>query len=181
MIYKTTILLFALLVSISTPIFAATNTASKTNSASIALLEQPNDNARVVANIPHGQALVPIFSQNGWVKVGDPSNGNVGWVDSKALQAQGYPLVYMQMNSNKNGNKSAQSYQVIQYSGSQSMNQAQIQKIMNNSEQQQADVQKTMNKVMQQNIKDIDALNRDFNQMQILTPAQRSKKVPNNN
>ena len=174
MTYKTVAYVFASLICLSTSIYASATTETKTNTSSIALLEQPNTNAKIVANVPVGQALISIFSQNGWVKVGDPKNGNVGWVNSKTLQTQDYPLVYMEINSNKNGNKATQSYQVIQYSGSQSMNQAQMQKMLNNTEQQQANIQNEMNKVMQQNIKDMNALNHNYNQMRILVPTEQS-------
>jgi hypothetical protein len=56
--------------------------ASVALAKAVNLYDQPLPNAKVVGTVDASSRLVPIItSKNGdWMKVGDPSNGNVGWV-----------------------------------------------------------------------------------------------------
>ena len=48
----------------------------------INLYDQPKNDAKVVGTIESTNTMVPIFSDKtgNWMKVGDPKNGNVGWI-----------------------------------------------------------------------------------------------------
>jgi hypothetical protein len=48
----------------------------------INLYADPNNTAKVVGTIESSNTMVPIFSDKTgiWMKVGDPKNGNVGWI-----------------------------------------------------------------------------------------------------
>jgi hypothetical protein len=48
----------------------------------INLYDQPSTTSKVVGSINQSNKLVPIFTTKAgdWMKVGDPANGNVGWV-----------------------------------------------------------------------------------------------------
>ena len=48
----------------------------------INLYEQPKSDAKVIGTIDPSNGIIPIFTpkEGGWVKVGNPNNGNVGWV-----------------------------------------------------------------------------------------------------
>ena len=56
---------------------------------SVSLYEQPQTTSKVVGTIDLSAGVIPISTPNGgeWVKVGDPHNGNVGWIKSSDLSA----------------------------------------------------------------------------------------------
>lgn len=47
----------------------------------IILKDAPNQNAKVLANINPAQPLITIFEKGNWVKLANPSNGQVGWAN----------------------------------------------------------------------------------------------------
>lgn len=59
--------------------------------AEINLYAQPASDAKAVGKIDLTAGVIPIISSPDkvWVKVGDPRNGNVGWIKSSELSAQG--------------------------------------------------------------------------------------------
>jgi len=63
--------------------------ASSALAASLKLYDQPKSDAKQIGTIHSETGIIPIFSsQNSdWMKVGDPSNGNVGWVKTSDLNA----------------------------------------------------------------------------------------------
>lgn len=56
---------------------------------SLSLYAEPNASAKVVGTIDPANGVIPIFTpkDNEWMKVGDPANGNVGWVKQSDLKA----------------------------------------------------------------------------------------------
>ncbi len=66
---------------------AALFAISATFAKNVNLYEQPKTDAKVVGVIDPAAGIVPIYTprQGDWVKVGDPKNGNVGWVKSADL------------------------------------------------------------------------------------------------
>src|SRR5690349_1337169 len=55
------------------------------STANITLYTTPDTKSKVVSTVPLGQALVVILQQKDWVKVADPRNGDVGWVQQQTL------------------------------------------------------------------------------------------------
>lgn len=53
---------------------------------SLPLYASPNKSAKVIDHIVVGQRLVVIYRQKDWLKVGNPENGQVGWVNIKQYQ-----------------------------------------------------------------------------------------------
>lgn len=53
------------------------------------LYDQPNSNAKKIGTIETDTGIIPIFTskEGEWIKVGDPKNGNVGWVKRSDLQS----------------------------------------------------------------------------------------------
>src|SRR5262245_23369086 len=80
------------------------------------LYEQPDAKSKITSTVSKGQPLIPIYFQNDWVKVADPSNGNVGWVNSKTLSDEGYPTFQVKTFGKETKNGNTQGYQIIQYS-----------------------------------------------------------------
>jgi SH3-like domain-containing protein len=77
--------------SISALFITALLAASVSFAKNINLYEQPKTDAKVVATIDPAQGIVPIYTpdKSEWVKIGDPRNGNVGWVKSSDLAKAG--------------------------------------------------------------------------------------------
>jgi hypothetical protein len=47
----------------------------------IMVYDNPADNAKVVDKLDPTTLLVPIYRQGQWLKVGNPNNGDVGWIN----------------------------------------------------------------------------------------------------
>ncbi|MHB1221068.1 MAG: hypothetical protein ACYC0J_03650 [Gammaproteobacteria bacterium] len=58
--------------------------------ADINLYDQPKTDAKAIAKIDPAIGIIPIFSSKDgvWLKVGDPRNGNVGWIKNADLSSQ---------------------------------------------------------------------------------------------
>lgn len=133
----------------------------------INLYDQPTTNAKVVATVDPAVGIIPIFSpKNGdWIKIGDPRNGNVGWVKTSDLKSIKGPVTFTQKVTNtENG---PQAYQIIQYGQTPQLTNEQIQKI----QQQQQLFQQSVQKIIQDMMNDMNNLfpagfsQHDFNVM----------------
>ena len=116
----------------------------------LSLYEQPNDKAKVVGTINTETGFVPIFTQKDgkWVKVGNPENGNTGWVKSTDLSAAaGAPGGFsfsQSMTSGGNGTPSM----VIRFGKPQFLTSKQIQDYWLQNERQQAALQRDIQNLM---------------------------------
>lgn len=72
---RTLLSVFALMLS-SITVMAAT----KNTTPIVTLYSEPNT-GKVVETVPITTYLTPIFRQQDWLKVGDSSNGQVGWIN----------------------------------------------------------------------------------------------------
>lgn len=73
----------------STIIAAPAKTATPSQpitKAEIVIYQSPQANAAVVEKLSPNQRLVGIFNQGDWIKVGDPRNGQTGWVNREQYQ-----------------------------------------------------------------------------------------------
>lgn len=83
--------------------------AGQVNAATINLYQDPKTNAPVVGQIDPAKGIMPIFTPQGstWVKVADPSNGNVGWIQQKDLNLpSGTSMSIQQKTVDANGKES---------------------------------------------------------------------------
>lgn len=58
----------------------------KQSSSQVSIFEKASTRSKIVQKINPFTHLVPFFSKDGWVKVGDPKNGKVGWVNLAQLK-----------------------------------------------------------------------------------------------
>ncbi|MCB1828339.1 MAG: hypothetical protein KDH94_07915 [Coxiellaceae bacterium] len=65
---------------------------------------------KVLDRLPGNAALIPIYQKKDWVKVGDPRNGHVGWVNKKQVREArnaffrpNIQTVYIHSDESKNG------------------------------------------------------------------------------
>jgi hypothetical protein len=109
------------------------------------LHEQPQQNSKVIGTIEVSEGFVPIFTpkDGNWIKIGDPRNGNVGWVQSSDLSDGKLSFHFF---STGNG---GQGYQVIQFGSSKPYSSEQVTKMMQEMQKQELVVQKDVQQMMQ--------------------------------
>lgn len=123
---------------------------------SVNLYDQPKSDAKVIGTVDVTAGVVPIFSspQGDWMKVGDPRNGNVGWVKSSDLNSNGGSTSFTFTQKMINNGKGPQTYQMIQYGSPQKLTPEQT-KALQQLELQQQHFQKEWQDMM-------DMFNHDF-------------------
>lgn len=125
------------------------------------LYQAPEANAKVIGAIKPGSTLIPIFQKNGWIEIGNPQDGMVGWVKQSDMQKAGYPTLFIRTFSQTPGQSG---YKIIQYSGSEKMDQGKIDELMKNVQRQQVDFQKAMDQLKEQSYQNLQRLNEQFKQ-----------------
>ncbi len=148
----------------------------------ISLYEQPDAKSKLVGTIGPGQALIPIFNQGNWTKVADPTNGNVGWVSADMLKQLGYPKIYMQTYSAKDGDNNASvGYQVVQSANASPANNQQIQQILADLQTQQDAMQRAFNQLVNQSISNFNEFAKQLQQQESHLVVQPVIIVPEKN
>jgi hypothetical protein len=138
---KRKILFFIFFMTVSFSCFAST-------SKDLQLREAPQDNAKVIATLAQGKPYIPIFTQGNWTKIGDPSNGNVGWINNTQLESARALKIFIRTQETKPNSNA--NYQVIEFSGNP-FDQTQIDNFLKQMQSQQANFQKLMNQFIEQN------------------------------
>lgn len=91
--------------------------AASVMAAEVNIYDQPKSDAKTVGKVDLSTGIIPIFTPKNspWIKVADPRNGNVGWIEKKALDtaSQNNSVVYTQKIINDG--QGAKSYQVMEY------------------------------------------------------------------
>lgn len=110
----------------------------------INLYDQPKEDGKVVANVDLAVGLINIYipKEGGWVKVGDPRNGNVGWVKSSDLT--NVPLSY-NMTQSQNG---VNTYHIVQYGHAKPYTPEQMKAAVQEMQKREAALERDMQLVM---------------------------------
>lgn len=115
----------------------------------ISLYDQPKVDAKIVGTINSDNGIIPIFTpkDNVWIKVGDPNNGNVGWVKSSDLKniTGGYTFSQHIISTGTGPHN----YNIVQFGGPEQLTPAQSQAMLKKMEQRQQTLQKDMQLMMQ--------------------------------
>ena len=118
--------------------------------STLSLYEQPSDTAKVIGKIDTEAGFVPIFTQKDgkWSKVGDPVNGNTGWVKTSDLASaangpNGYSFS-QSMVSQGNGTPSM----VVRFGKPTALTSKKIEEYWQNNLQQQAAIQRDIQNLM---------------------------------
>lgn len=130
--------------------------------ANVSLYEQPDAKSKLVEAITPGSPLIPIFSQGNWLKVADPANGQVGWINNETLPPQNRVYVKTITQSANTPNKN--SSQVVQYTGSEQLDEKQMGQLMQNLQNRQAELQLVFDQILNQSVVNFNALLRQLNQ-----------------
>jgi hypothetical protein len=114
------------------------------------LYEQPKTDAKVVGTIDSASSMVPIISnkEGDWMKVGDPQNGNVGWlkVSEVSNSANGSTNTGFSMSQTTNG---PQTYRTFQFLDPKPLTPEQIKTMNVELQKRQTDIQKNTMQVIQ--------------------------------
>ncbi len=131
----------------------------------INLYELPKTDSKVVATIDATSSMIPVFTNKtgDWMKVGDPKNGNVGWIKvsdaAEFTSPSGATSTSVSMSAKTIGTANGpQTYRTIQFGNPEPMTSAQTQAYLKALEQRQAAIQKYTQQVMQNlftNINDV--------------------------
>lgn len=118
-------------------LFSTTTVIAKT----INLYAEPKTDSKVtgVVNTDAGVTIVYTPKSGEWIKVANPNNGDVGWIKSSGLDANGYN---MRLFTSGNGTHNYSFYQLG--SGHSQFSQKQIENNMRNFEKQQRMMQMHM-------------------------------------
>ncbi len=121
----------------------------------INLYEQPMTTAKVVGTIDLSTGVIPIFTPKGgeWVKIGDPRNGNVGWIKSSDLSS-GSTSSFSFTQKVINDGKAPQSYK-IEFGNMPTLNVDQTQLMIKKMQTQQQAIEKSAQKVIQEMMNNI--------------------------
>ena len=136
------------------------------NAKAVNLMADPSDSAKVVGTIDLANGIVPIFTPKDglWMKVGDPRNGNTGWIKNSDLKDSQGTVVSVSQNisEDKNGGKT----QSVDMSYGKPMTPEQKQMMQQQLLQQQQNAAQSM-VVIQKNLDEMKKLyNQQFQIMQ---------------
>ncbi|SRR5579883_81307 len=139
--------------------------ASVSLAKTLNLYDQPVANAKVVSTADSKNGLIVVFTPKNseWVKVADPTNGNVGWVKSADLGNTGMNFNVISTGDGTKG------FQIIQYGGSQHYTAEEAQQAMKQAQQvmeqmhlQQQTIQRDIQQMMQDMMKAMQQQNMTF-------------------
>lgn len=139
------------------------------------LYDQPKSDAKVIGTINAETGIVPIFTSTDkvWLKVGDPTNGNVGWVKASDLSGQTNNVMFTQQITN-NG-QGPQTY-TIQFGMPKQFSTAEVQKLLKQWQLQQTMIEKNLQKMINDMYKNTDLQNMKF---PIIMPIIMDKPADN--
>lgn len=143
--------------------FILTAFAAAKPPAGLNLYEKPDEKSQVIETIAPGSALVPIFNEKNWTKVGDTKTGQVGWVNNETLKQYGASnttTITKTINTSP-----GQALEVLQYN-SQPLNQQQVEELMKNWKTTQENLNRSFNQMMNQSLYNLNQFLQEFNREQ---------------
>lgn len=118
----------------------------------ISLYDEPKPDAKVIGKVDITSGVVPIFTskEGDWMKVGDPRNGNVGWLKSSEMATPGEPtsITFTQkIVQDKNGPRNIQ---LLQYGNPQKLSPEQVADFQKKMFEQQKMIQEYSQKAFEE-------------------------------
>lgn len=134
--------------------FAILSLSSSVSAKEVRLYEQPDTGAKVIGSIDLSKGVIPIFTPKDgqWMKIGDPRNGNVGWIKSNELNNEGGFTFTQKIINNSDG---PHTYQIIEYGKPKNLSSEQIQGMVQKMQMQQQAIQQSVQKAAQDLINDM--------------------------
>jgi SH3-like domain-containing protein len=117
----------------------------------INLYDQPKADAKVIATIDPTTGIVPIYTpkQSEWAKVGDPTNGNVGWVKSSDLASAAKTPNGFSVNQQITSNGKDPQSVLMQFGTSSQLTPEQKEALYKQIQAQQAIIQNSFQQILQ--------------------------------
>lgn len=111
----------------------------------INLHEQPKTDSKIVGTVDSATGVITIFTPKtgDWVKVANPTDGNVGWIKATELSHTGFRFNVLSTGDG------AQGYQIIQYGNMQPYTPEQFSQTMKKIQLQQQTWQKDTQQIME--------------------------------
>lgn len=130
-------------------VFASLIIAGIAHAKSLTLYSKPEAASATVATVQSGDRLIPIYSpeKSDWIKVADPSNGNVGWLKRQDLGLNQQQLqLYQKRIEKESGDKKNGPYrhEVYEYKGTEKLSEEQIKAMFDNMQRQQEQMHAAM-------------------------------------
>lgn len=120
----------------------ATTQQSQQSSPQVNLYEKPQSNAKILQKLSPAERLIPIYRQKGWIKVGDPRNGEVGWVNRdqyhEALQKYYQPDIQTVFIRAEHNEKGKRTIDVVAYKNGKKLTDKEAQQLYEQIKNQQA-------------------------------------------
>lgn len=115
------------------------------------LYDQPSNTAKVVGKVDLAIGVVPIFTSKAgdWMKVGNPSNGDVGWVKTSDMSSPGSPTSITFTQKIVNDKSGPHSVQLLQFGSPENLTPQQTQDFYKKMQVQQLKIQQYTQKAIQ--------------------------------
>jgi hypothetical protein len=128
----------------------------------ITLYDQPKTDAKSVGTIDSEAGIIPIFTpkDSTWIKVADPRNGNVGWIQSSELNTKDSNGFSFSQKIISTGN-GPNSY-VIQFGNPQLLTPEQSKAFFKRLQEQTQSIQLNTQKMMQDVFKNLEQFEMQF-------------------
>src|SRR6185312_9955517 len=130
----------------------------------VSLYDQPKSDAKVIGTIDPSTGIVPIFTpkEGDWIKVGNPKNGDVGWIKSSDLVQAGASSGSFSFSQKIVGtDKGPQSY-VFQFGVPAPLTKEQTDALYKRIEAQQEAIQKSVQQIIQDTFSHYNAADWNF-------------------
>lgn len=147
-----------LLIFVSSSVFANT----------ISIYAKPEDNAQVISQVRGGTQLIPIYypKTGKWLKVANPTNGNVGWIRFADLSGEStlpglHEMKFKQRLESRSKDNGPEVVRIIEYSGPQKLSEAEIKTLVEQMQRRQAQLNATMQLMMRAMVQDFNNFSRE--------------------
>lgn len=141
---KTSLLLVTAIFSLSTTTISMAKI--------INLYDQPKTDAKVIGTLDSTVGMVPIFTpkESDWMKVGDPKNGDVGWIKTADLADNNGSLSTAMSVTQKTVNSSngPKTYQVVKLGTPKTMSPEEKQALLLKIQTQQREMEQAAQKML---------------------------------
>lgn len=115
----------------------------------INLYAQPNAKSKMVGSINLQKGVIPIYEKKDWMEIGDPNNGNVGWVKIADFKAESQKSGIFITQRFIDTSKGPKAYEIFNYGSPQQLSANQTQTIMKQMELRHQMIEKNMRQTMQ--------------------------------
>lgn len=138
----------------------------------VKLYDSPKPDGKIISQIDLSSGIIPVFQskdpkEQDWLKVADPRNGNVGWINKKDLKGKSVNFTLSQTVLPNDKNQTG--YQIVQFSNqtpfAQPVTPEQSHAMIQKFQAQQAEMEKSMQMTMNTLLSNMNGFIKQQNQM----------------